>query len=116
MRHRAILHNAFGCYLVQSVFGIAARNSEGKLYSPRDCAEDHIIEDLGFLPSLEHWIRNMTLQPWMGGATRAQHMRSGKTRAGTVDPAENAVRDALRELGLSTGSPGAGLLQLERVD
>jgi hypothetical protein len=67
VRHRMVLHNSFGCYVVQMVFGIVRVNSDQKEYSPRDVAEDHIIEDLGFIPSLEKWTRNIPLEKWMGG-------------------------------------------------
>ena len=53
VRHRAILHSAFGCYIVEQMFGRTRRNSDGKEYSPRDVAEDHILQDLGFIPSME---------------------------------------------------------------
>lgn len=99
MRHRAALHNAFGCFIVEAVFGVTAVNSEGKTYSPRDVAEDHIIEDLGFIPSLEHWLKNMSIEQWMGGGRRAEHIRANKTRAGTTDPAETDIVNNLREQG-----------------
>lgn len=70
MRHRTMLHNAWGCYLVERVFGVTRINSEGRKYSTRDVAEEHVVEDLGFIPTLEHYLKNMTLQPWMGGSTR----------------------------------------------
>lgn len=100
MRHRAALHNAFGCFVVEAVFGVTAINSEGKTYSPRDVAEDHIIEDLGFLPTLEMWLKNMALQPWMGGNRRAEHIRGAKTRNGTIDPTETEITENLRALGI----------------
>ncbi len=65
-----MFHSAFGCFLVEKVFGINLTNSEGRKVSTRDLAEEHIIEDLGFIPTLEHWLRNMTEQPWMFGARR----------------------------------------------
>lgn len=46
MRHRAILHSAFGIYIVERVFGHALTNSEGKIVQVRDVAEDHVLEDL----------------------------------------------------------------------
>lgn len=46
LRHRAVLHNAFGCFLVERVFG-HVRDVDGKQVSTRDIAEQHIIEDLG---------------------------------------------------------------------
>lgn len=72
MRHRAILHSAFGCFLVEQVFGTTITNSDGKQVSPRDIAEDHIIEDLGFIPTVEHWLKNMTMQDWMFGGRRKE--------------------------------------------
>lgn len=67
VRHRAILHSAFGCFIVESVFGRTRINSDGKEYSPRDVAEDHILQDLGFIPTMEQYLNNMTIQPWMSG-------------------------------------------------
>lgn len=70
MRHRAVLHSAFGIFLVEIVFGTLLVNSAGKSVNVRDIGEDHVIEDLGFIPTMEHWMKNMKLQPWMGGARR----------------------------------------------
>lgn len=67
VRHRAILHSTFGCYIVQQMFGNVRVNSDGKEYSTRDIAEDHCMEDLGFIPTVEHWLGNMKIQTWMGG-------------------------------------------------
>lgn len=71
VRHRALLHSSFGCYLVEQVFGTFIVNSKGKKVQTRDIAEDHIQEDLGFIPTTEHWLRNMNIEPWMGGDKRA---------------------------------------------
>ena len=72
MRHRALLHSAFGCFLVEKVFGTAITNSDGKLVCTRDIAEDHVIEDLGFIPTVENWFQNITMQDWMFGSRRKQ--------------------------------------------
>ena len=66
VRHRAIFHNAFGCFIVQRVFGTFRLNSDDKEYSPRDVAEQHIIEDLGTIPTLSDWLRTMPIEEWMG--------------------------------------------------
>lgn len=68
-RHRAIFHSSLGCFIVEKVFGTIRKNSDGKDYSPRDVAEDHCIQDLGFIPSVDKWLRNMRIEPWMGGPT-----------------------------------------------
>lgn len=70
VRHRAILHSAFGCYIVEQVFGVYITLGCGKLVSTRDIAEEHIIQDLGFIPTVEHYLNNMTIQPWMSGTER----------------------------------------------
>ena len=67
MRHRAILHNAFGIFLVEKVFGTYIVNSDGVKVQTRDIAEDHVIEDLGKIPSVGDWVKCMPLQQWMGG-------------------------------------------------
>jgi hypothetical protein len=70
MRHRALLHSSFGIFLVERVFGTTITNSEGRKISVRDIGEDHVIEDLGFIPTVEKWLRNMNEEPWMAGYER----------------------------------------------
>lgn len=70
MRHRAMLHSAWGIYLAERVFGTTITNSDGKRVPVRDLAEEHVIEDLGFIPTMQDYLQHMTLEPWMGGATR----------------------------------------------
>jgi hypothetical protein len=67
MRHRAMLHSAWGIYLVERVFGTLITNSEGKRVSTRDLAEEHVIDDIGFIPTMQDYLQHMTLEPWMGG-------------------------------------------------
>ena len=70
MRHRALLHSAFGCFMVERIYSHVRVNSDGREYSPRDVAEAHVIEDLGFIPTVEDYLKNMTLQPWMSGTVK----------------------------------------------
>jgi hypothetical protein len=42
-------------------------NSDGVRVQVRDVAEQHILEDLGRIPSLSHWLDNMQMQTWFGG-------------------------------------------------
>lgn len=70
VRHRAILHSSFGCYLAEQVFGTYFKNSDGKDVSVRDVAEEHIIQDLGFLPSMEKWLNTMPIETWMSGTMK----------------------------------------------
>lgn len=76
VRHRAILHSAFGCFLTEKVFGRTRLNSDGKEYSTRDVAEDHIQQDLGFIPSMEQYLLNMQIQPWMSGTEKKNRVHA----------------------------------------
>lgn len=70
VRHRALLHSSFGIFMVEKVFGITITNSDGKKVSVRDIGEDHVLEDLGTIPSVEMWLKGLPIEPWMGGARR----------------------------------------------
>ena len=72
MRHRALLHSAFGVFLLEQVFGKTMTNSVGKVVSIRDLGEDHVLEDLGFIPTVERWFKNMPMEDWMSGTRRKQ--------------------------------------------
>ncbi len=66
-RHRAILHNTFGIYIAEQVFGHTLTNSDGKTVHVRNVAEDHVIEDCGFIPTLEKWLGGIPVEEWMRG-------------------------------------------------
>jgi hypothetical protein len=72
VRHRAVLHSAFGIFIVEKVYGTTYTNSIGKVVSIRDLAEDHVKEDLGCIPSLESWVKNMPIEDWMMGRGKAK--------------------------------------------
>lgn len=78
IRHRAILHSAFGCFIVEHVFGTYLTNSDGKDVSVRDIAEEHIIQDLGFIPTMEQYLNNMQIQPWMSGTEKRNNKSERK--------------------------------------
>jgi len=85
VRHRAILHSAFGCFVVERVFGATAKNADGKDYCPRDVAEDHILEDLGTIPTLEKWLSKLPIESWMGRPNED----AAKDKPTTIRPATN---------------------------
>lgn len=86
VRHRALFHNSFGCFVVEQVFGVTRINSAGKEYSTRDVAEQHIIEDLGRIPSVQDYFQHMEIQQWMGGPRK-------KTRTVSFDEIEAAEQN-----------------------
>jgi hypothetical protein len=68
VRHRALFHSAFGIFMVEKIIGTTLTNSDGRKVSVRDIAEQHVMEDLGFIPTVETWFKNMSIEPWMHGA------------------------------------------------
>ena len=76
VRHRAMLHSAWGIYVVSQVFGNVITNSDGKTVSTRDIAEEHVIQDLGFIPTMEDWLKEMPIQPWMSGTRKTRQVLS----------------------------------------
>ena len=74
IRHRALLHSSFGCYLVEQMYGVYITNSDGKDVSTRDIAEEHIIQDLGFIPTVEKWLDKLPIETWMSGAAKRNVM------------------------------------------
>ena len=64
VRQRAVFHNSFGPYVCVRVFGDWIYNSDDKPISIRQIAEDHIVEDLGQIPTLEAWLKHIPRAPW----------------------------------------------------
>ena len=65
--HRCVFHSAFGIFVIEDIFGRTLTNSDGKEVFVRDVAEQHVLEDLGFIPSLSDWLKEMPAQAWMAG-------------------------------------------------
>lgn len=70
VRHRAVFHSAFGIFIMEDIFGTNILNSDGKLVSVRDIAEQHVLEDLGWIPSLSDWMKDLPISSWMGKPQR----------------------------------------------
>ena len=68
--HRCVFHSAFGVFLMEDIFGRCLVNSDGDEVSVRDVAEQHVVDDLGFIPSLSDWLHEMTVHAWMVGPSR----------------------------------------------
>jgi hypothetical protein len=70
MRHRALLHNTWGVYLCERLFGHNIKNSDSRLVSVRDIAEQHIVDDMGRIPSVQDYLQGMPKYSWLGGPAR----------------------------------------------
>jgi hypothetical protein len=71
-RHRSLYHHTLGVFLCQQIFGKVLQVGR-KEVPVRLIAEQHIEEDLGWLPSPKDYIDGMLLKPWMSGAKRKDH-------------------------------------------
>lgn len=75
--HRAILHNSFGIFLAEQLFGVYITNSDGKAISVRDIAEDHVKEDCqGKIPSIDDWLSELPAKDWMVGRGLTKYINS----------------------------------------
>ena len=67
-RHRALTHNAwFLSTILERVFGVTIKNSEGKNVSVRDVGEQHVLEDYRgrFIPSAQDFLQEIEVKEWM---------------------------------------------------
>lgn len=75
VRHRSLYHHTMGVWLCQELFGRTITLSKGAhpVEVPvRLIAEQHILEDLGWLPSPADYIEGMPIAGWMSGAKLRQ--------------------------------------------
>ena len=79
-RHRAFLHHRQGAILAALLL---LPTTEGPR-STREVAEDHIMEDLGFLPDAKEWLVHLRPKSWMshGAMTAEDHAQASARRWG----------------------------------
>ena len=65
MRHRALRHHSEGIFWCEQVFGYVITNSDGKEVPTRAIAEQHIKEDIGFIPTIADYLKEMNQAGWM---------------------------------------------------
>jgi len=65
MRHRALRHHAEGIFWCEQIFGTVITNSDGKNVPVRFIGEQHIKEDIGFIPTIKQYLDNMSTEGWM---------------------------------------------------
>lgn len=65
-RHRALRHHAEGIYMAETIFGRTITLSTGRVIPTRWIGEQHVIEDLGRIPSFADWARAIQPERWMG--------------------------------------------------
>lgn len=98
MRHRAILHNSFGIFLCEQFFGINLTNSDGKQVSVRDVGEQHMIDDLGFIPTVQDYLAELPFMGWLGkGKGKQKELKPVAPESLVTKERINAFYDLLRD-------------------
>lgn len=67
-RHRALTHNAwFLSVMLEKIFGVVIKNSNGRDVSVREIGEQHVMEDFSgrFIPSAQDYLEGMKFEEWM---------------------------------------------------
>ena len=81
-RHRALRHHAEGIFLLETTYGPTITLSTGRVIPTRWVGEQHVQQDLGFIPSFADWMR--AIRPPLDGPRRP--------RRGPAQPRSNAAR------------------------
>jgi hypothetical protein len=69
-RHRALRHHAEGIFMAETIFGSIITVSTGRVIPVRWIGEQHVQEDLRFIPSFADWVRAIRPKCWMARAQR----------------------------------------------
>lgn len=80
-RHRTLTHNAwFIEHVIDRVFGDYIINSKGRKISTREIAELHVIEDFGYIPTVQDYLESMQYKKWMENGIELPPSLSGKIK------------------------------------
>lgn len=93
MRHRAMLHNSWGIFMAEQWFGHNIVLSTGKEVSVRDICEAHVLEDLGFIPTIQDYLTEMPFYDWLGGRKREQEKIAISESATTLDQLKQLMNE-----------------------
>lgn len=80
-RHRFLTHNAWFIQpngVLETVFGKILVNSDGREVDVRTIGEQHIMEDFGFIPTVQDWGESVPIQGWMNGRGLPPSLRSSR--------------------------------------
>ncbi len=66
-RHRALRHHSEGIFMLEALFGSTITLSTGRVLPVRFIGEQHMIEDLGRIPTVADWLAKIHPEPWMLG-------------------------------------------------
>lgn len=73
--HRMLAHHTQGIADAVALFGDVITNSQGRQVPTSLLASQHIVEDLGFVPTLDHYIELLRCPRWASKPARLLHSR-----------------------------------------
>jgi hypothetical protein len=98
-RHRALRHHAEGIFLAEQIFGdetgcitVQLDSGKTKKVSVRDIGEQHVLEDMHFIPTAADYLSEMEAQPWMSGV-RGHYPPSARKLRSAKQARENACEE-----------------------
>ena len=80
-RHRALRHHSEGIFMLEALFGPTLTNSAGRVILVRLIGEQHVLEDLGRIPSVQDWLGKIHPESWMLGRDKQALAISGAPHA-----------------------------------
>lgn len=83
IRHRALRHHAEGIFLCERLLGPVVTSSTGRQVPTRFLGEQHVLEDLGWIPTVQDWLQSLRVEPWMLRAGPRRSARSSESLAST---------------------------------
>ncbi|MFM7289995.1 MAG: DUF6915 family protein [Planctomycetia bacterium] len=66
-RHRALRHHSAGIFMLEEEFGTTITLSTGRILPVRFIGEQHVLEDLGRIPTVQDWLGRIQPESWMLG-------------------------------------------------
>lgn len=91
-RHRALMHNTFGIHILETLIGASFnRKSDNKAVCTRTVVSQHIMEDLGAIPTPGEFLREMPLRSWMNGISASVKNRMQNM---SIEGGDDTTREA----------------------
>lgn len=110
-----VYHNGFGIFQAQAQFGmVIARPSDGELVPVRLIGEQHVLEDLGRIPTLAQCLEWLPMERWMSKAAR--RLSAELKLDVTAADAERRAAEAIGELAESTTGVSSIIPNGHRLD
>lgn len=90
-RHRCLFHHSYGIYIGEQLFGTTITNSDGKVISVRDILEDHVIEDLGFIATVQDYLEHLPFVDWFSRLNSEETKAEIKTEKKKKDSSKTKI-------------------------